>query len=218
MTPSRPDDPAFDSTVNQCIRTARSMTLQIAEKDLAELSMNGTSWSSWQSPMSGIVLIDRHANARAILKQIVLMPIALSMMLILILLAPFDYVAHLRTLARKRATLRDEIRRLRTSPLQTDEPSVRTLRDLWFYCGINTARVSKLDLLCQWVDVLYGSGRSVELKIRERVQEIGRRMSEANRHYNEGQEGKIHYQFVPPIDSLIRELSEQLPPFRMSES
>jgi hypothetical protein len=199
-----------ESPVSKCIREARAMQLQIAEKELAALSVN---WSSWQSPMSGVVLIDRPANPRTILKQIALMPIVSIRLLILSLLAPFDYMAHLRNLARKSATLKDEIRRLRTNPMPLDEPSVRTLRDLWFHCGISDA-VPQLDLLCQWVDILYGSGRSAELKIRERVREIGRQMGEANLPYYEGKEGACHFYFRQPIDTVMDELSEELRPFR----
>jgi hypothetical protein len=164
--------------------------------------------------MSGVILFDRHASTGTILKQVVLMPIALMLILILALLAPFDYGAHLRKLARKRARLKDEIRRLnvRSVPLEASE---RTLRTLWSHCELDRApHVStNLDLLCQWIDVLYGSGSSVELKIREREREIGRRMSEANRPYNEDVQGAIHYYFGPPIDALIEELSEELPLF-----
>ncbi len=203
--------------VNHCIKAARAMEVRNAEEELTRLSVNGSSWSSWQSPMSRVTLIDRHANTRRILMQVALLPITSIPILILALLAPFDYVAHLRKLARRRARLMDEIRRLRTSPLPLDEPSVRTLRDLWFHCGIKTARVSELDLLCHWVDILYGSGRSAELTIRERVDEMYRQQGEANRAYFDGVED-IHFHFVPPVEFLIRELSEELPPFRARES
>jgi hypothetical protein len=202
-----------DSPINQCIGRARAMKLRIAEEELAVLSVK------WQNPVSGVTLIDRHANARTILKQTALLPIASMLILILVLLTPFIYLSDLRKLARKRAMLKAKVRVLRTSPLPLDEPSVRTLRDLWSHHGLDgEAARSKiaLDLLCQWVDFLYGSGRSAELKILERAREIGRRNSEANRPYFDGKEGAGHYLFVHPVDTLITELSEELPSFRVS--
>jgi hypothetical protein len=204
-----------ERSVDQCIRKARAMKIQIAEEALAALSMKG---SSWKSPMSGVMLIDRHASTGAIVKQIALMPITLVLLLILALLTPFAYVVHLRNLVRERAMLKDEIRRLGSSPLPLDEVSERTLLALWSHCGLSNAEcpAAKLDLLCQWVDILYGSGRASELKIRERLSEIGRRMSEANRPYYDGIEGALRYHFGDPIDTVITELSEELPPFLVS--
>jgi hypothetical protein len=57
-------------------------------------------------------------------------------------------------------------------------------------------------------------GRSAELEIRERVKGIGRRMSEANRPYYDGVEEACLYYFRRPLDALIEELSEELPPLR----
>lgn len=208
MSPPRLDDPAIDSPVNQCIRMARAIKIQIAEKELAGLSVK------WENNISDLTLIDRHANTRIILLQVALLPITLIAALILLLLSALIYVEDLRKLPRRRAALTEKLRRLRASPLPLDN-SVRTLRDLWFRCEINDA-VPQLDLLCQWVDILYGSGRCAELKIRERVREMYRQQGEANRPYFDAEED-IHFLFVPPVDILIRELSEELPPFRVSE-
>lgn len=228
--------PVNDSPVAQCIREARSIKLKVVEKQLAALSVAGSSWSSWQGPLSGVVLFDRHANARTIVKQIVFLPIILIVIPILALMALFDYVAHLRKRARMMAALRDEIRRLRSCPLPLGEASVGTLDALWSLHGLENDPLSfhddlatwaflhgphndvdhsemALNLLCQWVDILYGTGRSVDLKIHERAREIERQMGEANRPYYEGQKGAPHYHFGSPLESLIKELSDELPPF-----
>ena len=119
-----------NSPVNQCIRVARAIKLKAAEERLAALSVKGSSWKTWQSPLY-VQLLDCHESIGTILKRIALLPIVIPLWLILALGAPFDYVAHLRKLARTKADLQDEIRRLITSPLPPEESPARTLRALW---------------------------------------------------------------------------------------
>jgi hypothetical protein len=195
-----------DSPIIQCIRVARAIKLKTAEERLAALSVKGSSWKTWQS---GIKLLDCHESIGAILKRLAVLPIAIPLVLILALGAPFDYVEHLRKLARTKADLQVEIRRLITSPLLPEVPPARTLRALWSRHGRNNASSEiALDLLCQWVDILYGSGRSAQLRIRERYLEIGRQP------YKEG--APVFY-CGPPMDISIDRLSEELPPLRVSK-
>ena len=202
-----------DSPINQCIRLVRAIKLRTAEEELAALSVNGSSWKTWQSPLSGVTILVWRESIGTNLKRVAVLPIAIPLLLILALGAPFDYVGHLRKLARAKADLKDEIRRLITSPLPPEEPPARTLDALWRRHGLkNSLSESAIDLLCQWVDILYGSGRSAELKIRERKLEIGREITEANRPYYAGEKGAAHFYFGKPIDILIDELSEKLPP------
>lgn len=209
-----------NSPINQCIRVARAIKLRTAEEELTALSVKGSSWV-WvrrQSPMAGVKLFECRESIGAILTRVAVLPIAMPLLLILALGAPFDYVAHLRKLARTKADLKDEIRRLITSPLPTEESPARTLDALWRRHGLkNYWSEIALDLLCQWVDILYGSGRSAELKIRERELEIDRQNTETNRPYYEGKKGAPHFYFEKPIDTLIDKLSEELPPLHVSK-
>ena len=210
-------DCVSDSPINQCIRVARAIKLKTAEERLAALSVKASSWNTWQSPLYGVQLLDCHESIGMILKRIALLPIAIPLLLILALGAPFDYVAHLRKLARTKADLQDEIRRLITSPLLPEVPPARTLRALWSRHGRKgDSSESAVDLLCQWVDILYGSGRSAELKIREQVREIDRGIGELNRPWYDGQKGAAHFYCGQPIDTLIDKLSEELPPLHVS--
>ena len=217
-----------DSPINQCIRVARAIKLKTAEERLAALSVKGSSWKTWHSDLYGVgqvrhaqdgVLLDRHESIGTILKRLAVLPIAIPLVLILALGAPFDYVAHLRKLARTKADLQDEIRRLITSPILPEVPPARTLRALWSRHGRkNDSSESALDLLCQWVDILYGSGRSAELKIRERILEIDRQITKANYlPYVKG--APIFYcgPDIEPIDILIDKLSEELPRLHVSK-
>jgi hypothetical protein len=204
-----------DSPINQCIRVARAIELKTAEERLAALSVKGYSWKTWQSPSYGVDLLDCHEGIGTILMRLAVLPIA---MLIIALGTPFDYVAHLRKLARTKADLQDEIRRLITSPLLPEVPPARTLRALWSRHGRKgDSSESAVDLLCQWVDILYGSGRSAELKIREQVREIDRGIGELNRPWYDGQKGAAHFYCGQPIDTLIDKLSEELPPLHVSK-
>jgi hypothetical protein len=207
-----------NSPVNQCITVARVIKLKAAEERLAALSVKGSSWKTWQSPLYGVELVDCHESIGTILKRLAVLPIAIPLLLILAVGAPFDYVGHLRKLARTKADLKDEIRRLITSPLPPAESPARTLRALWSRHGRKgDSSASAVDLLCQWVDILYGSGRSAELKIRERELEICRQTTEANLPYYEGKKGAAHFYFGEPVDILIDKLSEELPPLHVSK-
>ncbi len=208
-----------DSPIIQCIRVARAIKLKTAEERLAALSVKGSSWKTWHSPLYGVELLDCHESIGTILKRVALLPIAMPLWLILALAVPIEYVAHLRELARTKADLQDEIRRLITSPLLPEVPPARTLRALWSRHGRkNDSSESALDLLCQWVDILYGSGRSAELKIRERILEIDRQITKANHlPYEKG--APIFYcgPRIQPIDILIDKLSEELPRLHVSK-
>jgi hypothetical protein len=207
-----------DSSIIHCIRVARAMKLKIAEERLAALSVKGSSWKTWQSPLYGVELLDCHESIGTILKRLAVLPIAIPLVLILALGAPFDYVGHLRKLARTKADLKDEIRRLITSPLPPEESPARTLRALWSRHGRKRdSSEFALDLLCQWVDILYGLGRSAQLRIRERYVEIGHDITELNRPYYQGKKGAAHFYLGEPIEVLIDKLSEELPPLRVSK-
>jgi hypothetical protein len=200
-----------DSPVNQCIRRARAIELRTAEQELAALSVKGSSWATWRSPLYGVALFQGLESTGAILKRVAVLPIAMFLLLILALMAPFDYVAHLRKLARTKAELKDEIRRLMTNPLPTEESPARTLGALWKRYG----RKHDVDLLCEWVDILYGSGRSGELRIRERLLELGRlEIMEVN---HEGKPVAPHLHYDEPMVFLLDTLSMELPPFLAPE-
>lgn len=202
-----------DSPINQCIRLGRAIKLRTAEEELAALSVKGSSWKTWQSPLFGVTILDWRESIGTNLKQVAVLPIAIPRLLLLALGAPFDYVGHLRELARRKAGLKDEIRRLIANPLPPEDPPARTLRALWSRHGRkNDSSEVALNLLCQWVDILYGSGRSAELRIRERELEICRQTTEANLPYYEGKKGAAHFYFGDPMDTLVDELSERLPP------
>ncbi|MDB4522194.1 hypothetical protein N9100_02140 [Gammaproteobacteria bacterium] len=96
----------------------------------------------------------------------------------------------------------------------TDESEERSLHTLWDNYGLDRYESSadnRLALLECWLRILYGAGAE-ELQLKDRVNAISQRHIESNQSYYEGTGGP-HYNFLPPVDSLIRELSSELPQY-----
>jgi hypothetical protein len=200
-----------ESPVNRCIRKANAIKLTLAQTELAELPKY--LWSN-RNPLHGISLPDRIT-----IKGVALTPLALVLLFILAFMTPFSYLGYLRELEGKRKELRERILGLKRHPVHLEAPRERTLRGLWAHYGLTDWRHPgiDLDLLCDWVDILYGAGRSAELGIRERVGELGRRNVEANRPYYERRPGAAHWYFGKPMDVVLEELSKELPPLPASD-
>lgn len=91
-----------------------------------------------------------------------------------------------------------------------------TLDELWATHGL-PGRMSSVDFnaRCQclerWIDILYGSGMSVVMRVRRRVEE--KRSSQGKLSAEFSQAGG-HISFADAVDTLVKELGKQLPPFR----
>ena len=101
-----------------------------------------------------------------------------------------------------------------------DASAATTLYELWITHGLSGGMspddfASRCQCLERWVDILYGSGMSVVMRVKARVEE--RRASQAIAAAKFGQVGG-HISFVDPIDAFVEELSRELPPFRQRET
>jgi hypothetical protein len=153
---------------------------------------------TWRSKLSERVL------------QALCLPAAVPLFLVLCLLTPIAYILHLKEVAKKKRMFRSKIKEFTVEAISFDVPEVKTIGELWKLHGLGKDGYShdeKLDLLCMWIDALYGTGYSEALDLRKRVQEIAHRHGEANLTPD------LHIYFVPPVESLISKLSEELPPY-----
>lgn len=208
-----------ESPVIRCIRRANELKLRAAEEELHGLASR--LWSE-RNPLSGVSLRPRSQGntPETILKRIALAPVGLLLLLVLALMTPLSYLDYLRALPRERAKLRRTIQGLSRDPATLGVPPERTLRALWTRHGFNDWRHPGIeeDLLCEWVDILYGHGRSTELRVRARIRGAGRSISEMNQPYYEGRPGALHVYCGNPIEIVLDELSEELPPLPTSGS
>lgn len=68
-----------------------------------------------------------------------------------------------------------------------------------------------MQLLSEWLDILYGNGTAERVDPEGRLRAIMHRRVEANRPYYEGDSDTPHYAFVDPMETLIAEVSADLP-------
>lgn len=193
----------------QCIAKARAVKLRVAQEALADFMAKGV---RFKSPFRGFIIkIDSNSLAGKA-KQVAVLPISFAFVLLGILLTPIACVEHLRGVAKKKSALREKIQRLSTETLSFDAPDDKSIEALWRLHGLEGHEYSsdtRLDLLCGWVDILYGSGSSEAHKLRERVHEfIPHRVTDGLNYLD-----IPCILFVPPVDCLIRKLSEELPTY-----
>lgn len=194
----------------QCIEKARAVKLRVAQEALADFMVKE---APFKSPVGEcVVKIDWSNSLAGKVKQVAVLPISFAFVLLGILLTPIAYAEHLRAVAKKKSALREKIQRLSTETLSFDMPDDKNIEALWRLHGLEGHEYSsdtRLDLLCGWVDILYGSGNSEAHKLRERVHEfIPHRVTDGLDYLD-----IPCILFVPPVDCLIRKLSEELPTY-----
>lgn len=206
----RPQRKMTSPTEYQCIAKAREVKLRVAQEALADFVVKGVPFKSLVSECA--VKIDWSNSLVGKVMQIALLPIIFVLVLLGVLLTPIAYVEHLREVAKKKSALREKIQRLSTETRSFDVPDNKNLAALWRLHGLEGQGYSsdtRLDLLCGWVDILYGSGSSEAHRLRERVHEfIPQRVTDGLAYVD-----IPCILFVPPVDCLIRKLTEELPTY-----
>lgn len=140
-------------------------------------------------------------------------------MAFLALMVPVAYILHLLEVQNKKRSLKTEIAGENINPTNTETPTIKTLESLWQLHGLDEYKYSseeRLELLSEWIEILYGKRIAEGLNLNQRVEAMAIRHAEANRPYYEGKSDAPHFYFVSPVDSLIRELSEELPEYDQS--
>lgn len=201
----------------QCLEKAHEARIASARRRLEDLRKNGV---PFDSPLSGFsVGIDWKDEPRERTKQILFMPIAFFLVVFLALMVPVMYILHLLEVQNQKRSLKTEIAGENIKPTNTETPTIKTLESLWQLHGLNEYKYSsaeRLELLSKWIEILYGKKIAEGLNLNQRVEAIAIRHVEANRPYYEGKSEALHFSFVSPVDSLMRELSEELPEYDQS--
>ncbi len=167
-----------------------------------KLTLRNAFPSAWSPTLGGKLL------------QIFVVPLVLLVTLTLILV-----IAPIARLLRRNKVGRTSIeqgRELSLAALQIIASSIEsaTFEDFWRAHGLpeRASQVSfdsRLECVERWMDVLYGKGVSVVTRVRIRVNELMEAQANASAAFSAAG-GSIS--FVDPIDAVVGELSDELPP------
>ena len=196
----------------QCITAGRQARVASAQRRLDDLYDNG---KPFDNPLGGVSWdLDEDGAARNKIKKILLLPVAVLLIAFsTLLVVPIAYLAHRWDIYKQKQTLKREVADEKTRPSDTELPALKTLDALWQLHGLLESKYSsdeRLDLLSQWLEILYGTDVAEDLAIKHRVDAIGARHLKANRSYHEYQYGAAHFNFAAAVESLIRQLSDEL--------
>ena len=197
-----------------CIKKSHEERLAAAKTRLTELKEGGI---PFDSPVSGIAGgIEWKEGVVGKLKQVAIFPVTLLLLLILVLLMPFAYAGHVLKLHQKKNELEREIREIDAESLSDKVPDEKDVESLWGLHGLDNRKYSldeRVNLLDAWIGVLYGNDASNDLRLKYRAEQIAERNFKANLACHEDKNAP-HFLFVSPVDSLARQVSEKLPPYR----
>jgi len=198
----------------ECVRVALDAKLLAAKHRLDEIRKNGI---PFESPISGFTgKFEWDEKTGKIIIQFLLMPIAFLLILFLMLLTPIAYITHIRDSYKKKQEISNEINNLKQSTQPYEVPKMKSLEFLWNLHGLDEYKYNtteRITVLKKWITVLYGEEIKSKLNFEARLDEITKRHAEANIPFYQGVEGAAHFHFMSSVDSLIRDLTNELPEY-----
>jgi hypothetical protein len=196
----------------RCIERSLQARLAAAKTRLAELNKDRI---PFDHPLRGITGgITWNKTIVGKIKQIALLPLVLLFVLIAYASTPILYILTLWELLQKRHELKMNIKALEAESLSDDVPDEKTLGSLWWLHGLEDRDYScdeRVSLLDTWISVLYGEDAATNLRLQSRVAKIAEQNYKVNLPYAQGKEGAAHFILASPVDTLLRQLSEELP-------
>jgi hypothetical protein len=194
----------------KCIAKTREYELRLAREDL-EIQID--LFERFEFPLEGVFHITWEASLAGKVKQVLILPIAFILILFLVLLTPLMYIDYTLKKKRRKAHLTKTMQPTQDNKLDVEFPGKKTIYALWAANRPSSGKLKafhRLDLLYEWVDILYGEGTARRLKLRRRGTKIVQRQVEANAAYYE-EENAPHFFFKQPAEILAEQLSQELP-------
>jgi serine/threonine protein kinase len=204
--------PAISDRIRTCIRKSREVTCAATQVTLNALLDKPMAFESVFAEIPpGTLTVKWNGSLIALIQPICLVATRLVLYLIFAIFTPVAFGIHLiKHWARCRA-LKARIKELQAIPalmLLTD-----TVSELWRLHGLDDSEYSvktQVDLLAEWIDVLYGQGTSRRLLIQERARtEETRRCESKLRILRETID--LHFHYVPVAQVLAADVSNELP-------
>ncbi|MCK5681702.1 peptidoglycan-binding protein [bacterium] len=112
--------------------------------------------------------------------------------------------------------IKNEIKKLETEPLPTQEPDEKVLSALWSLYGLKGEEYSvdeRVGLLAIWIEILYGKEVLEDLRLETKVKKIIAKQKRLNEQLCSENKSKSHLAGKNTIDALIYKISESLPEY-----
>lgn len=188
----------------KAIECAINMKIQLLEQECSGIKI----WTPIESPFENGVVWKESLLGKAyqVIGITLLLPIYTIVMVI------DSSIKSVNTLKKKKK-LRKQIKEFQRVKLPYETPTQKNIEELWRCYGIDErfGLKQQLQLLNTWLELLYDEKIVKRLDIAKRAAEIGRRESEANARYFEGEKKSMHYSFAPIANTLVRALVDELP-------
>lgn len=195
------------------LQVLRRAALRNAIEDLDAGRSHG-----FEFPLAGFQGLERPLGSAGWLRQILLLPFALLVVALMLLITPISYLAHLRHRRGARRALETQLRALDVWRVELPPTMPKTLRDLWFAWQVEHCDLvadDELQLIGDWVEILYGTSTKQALQILERVDTIRNRCAAA---YNAAAAKGVLISFIPVGRALVDEISDALPPYQAHDN
>lgn len=201
------DDPAdhgLSGAELDCIRTAYALRAREVRALLEAPQPYHVGWSEFG--------VGRPKGLRQWLLTVFALPVIYLVVAIVGLsFVPYEYVSHRRRVRREKDALREELATLDRPPFLRPFEE-KTLWRLWQVYGVEPERFEEsvsVELASAWIARLYGAETLRALRLEERLEQVTRTRSQWRAKHPEI--GCIRYS--PRLEQVIRELSEELPPY-----
>lgn len=201
----------------QCILLGRKARARQVRRRAAELERekHGPSFGRKVLIWRYVKRLHPSRPGRAIAALLAL-PFVAAFDLLGLIVAPFEIIRH-RLRQRPRIEAEIQLLEAQAAALEADPGNIeatghKTLLNLWQQYGLDGDYNEQVALLNAWLHLLYGSSVASTFDVAGMVKKKGQRQGMANRRYASG-ESLIHYGFGDPLLTVIRQISDSLPPY-----
>jgi hypothetical protein len=139
-------------------------------------------------------------------------PVVAILTIVLVLLAPFKYLADHRSRWIERRKMRAEIARRWNGADPLLEIENKNVETLWHGCDIpeiGLSQEAEIELLGQWIETLYDRETRASLELESRITRIQAERAAAAKKRSKD----ILVTYMPVMSVIVRELSAELPPY-----
>ena len=190
-----------------CVRLAHEKRIELLKARLREASP-----IRLENPLSEPARIQWRDTTRGRVFQVLMSPVVAILTIVLVLLAPFMYLADHRSRWIERRKMRAEIARRRNGAGLLLEIENNTVEALWHGCEVaemGLSQETEIDLLGQWIEMLYDRETRESLELESRITRIQAERAAAAKKRSKD----ILVSYMPVLSVIVRELSAELPPY-----
>jgi len=198
----------------RCIQASNTLKVEWAKDELKKLN---------HEKMSSLLYVNVPKLLKDAVRSITWKPtllgklVQLGVFMLVIPIAPMFgllmWLVDLIDWLSKMYTLKKGMRQCKRQAVFNDSSDARTLLELWNLYGMNYREHGKdrcVQLLNQWLEILYEEGTADRLDVAGRCRRMGLRHARANIPYYT-EEDAPHFFFRNPFDCVLEQVSGELP-------